>query len=50
MIGHSADCGACHTSNAWTPARFDHSALSAAVSCRSCHDGWHAAVRVQPPE
>ena len=41
-IASGSDCQSCHTTNAWTPARFDHSAV-AAHTCKSCHDGVHAA-------
>ena len=33
----TAQCDTCHTTNAWTPARFDHS--NAAGTCSSCHNG-----------
>ena len=32
----SDQCGACHTSGAWTPAKFDH-AIANATDCQSCH-------------
>jgi Cytochrome c7 and related cytochrome c len=40
-LGNSARCDACHTTNAWLPARFDHLAMSARA-CASCHDGVRA--------
>jgi len=35
------DCETCHTSNAWTPARFDHVSVTP-HTCGTCHDGLHA--------
>ena len=43
-IASSASCESCHTTNAWTPARFEHSAV-AAHTCTRCHDGVHASGR-----
>jgi hypothetical protein len=37
-IPSSTDCASCHTTNAWTPARFDHAGV-AAGSCSTCHNG-----------
>jgi hypothetical protein len=39
-IASNGACGNCHTTNAWTPARFDHGSL--AQNCTSCHDAVHA--------
>jgi hypothetical protein len=33
-------CGDCHTTLAWTPARFDHASITG--SCSSCHNGTSA--------
>jgi hypothetical protein len=44
-IPSSDACATCHTTNAWTPARFDHAGV-AAHTCKSCHDTLHA---VGPP-
>jgi hypothetical protein len=40
-IASGSNCEACHTTNAWTPARFDHAAMPAGT-CSSCHDSVHA--------
>jgi len=37
----SAACESCHTTNAWTPARFDHAAV-APHSCSTCHNAVRA--------
>src|SRR5205807_1965083 len=37
----SAGCERCHTTNAWTPARFDHAAV-AAHTCSTCHNSVQA--------
>ncbi|HEC20243.1 MAG TPA: hypothetical protein ENI97_12995 [Gammaproteobacteria bacterium] len=36
-IQTTGDCDACHNTNAWLPASFDHSTVSG--SCSTCHDG-----------
>ncbi len=37
----NADCGACHGTSAWKPARFSHASLPAATrqQCANCHAG-----------
>jgi hypothetical protein len=40
-IASNNSCETCHTTNAWTPARFDHGAVVAAT-CNSCHNGLRA--------
>jgi hypothetical protein len=37
----AAGCESCHTTNAWTPARFDHLAV-AAHTCSTCHNSVQA--------
>lgn len=42
--GFPADCARCHSTSAWTPASFDHSAFPlvgahATASCNDCHAG-----------
>ena len=36
----SASCGQCHSTSAWTPARYDHA--EAIGSCVNCHNGTQA--------
>ena len=38
------DCGACHGTLSWSPARFDHTGLAA--NCQSCHNGGAATGKV----
>ena len=40
-IRSSAACDLCHTTNAWMPARFDHTTL-ATQACVTCHNGVRA--------
>src|SRR5205814_1786030 len=40
-LATSAGCERCHTTNAWTPARFDHAAV-AAHTCSTCHNSVQA--------
>jgi hypothetical protein len=39
-IATNAQCGDCHSTLAWVPATFDHSAVTG--SCASCHNGTSA--------
>ena len=41
----SRECGACHTTLAWTPATFDHTGISS--GCSSCHNGTAATGKTQ---
>jgi hypothetical protein len=36
-FGFSQDCQACHASQAWIPAAFDHSEIPVGENCASCH-------------
>jgi hypothetical protein len=38
------DCGSCHGTLSWTPARFDHTGI--AGNCQSCHNGATATGKV----
>ena len=38
------DCGACHGTLSWSPARFDHTGIMA--NCQTCHNGGAAAGKV----
>jgi hypothetical protein len=40
----SQECGACHGTVAWLPARFDHTGI--ATGCQSCHNGGPATGKV----
>ncbi len=39
-ISTNAQCGDCHSTLAWIPARFDHAAVTG--SCSTCHNGTNA--------
>lgn len=40
-ISVARGCDSCHTTNSWTPARFEHSVV-AGQPCAACHDSVHA--------
>lgn len=48
-VAASQQCGDCHRSvTSWTPATFNHTQVSVARNCFSCHDGFHDGANGRP--